>query len=80
MKISTQKHTILIFAFSVLLSVQNLYAKNQPPTPKGYGGFDDSYVVGGAIDNLLPYLLIVAILFGLFSIIKKINQMNGVEE
>ena len=78
MKKINLKYTILTFVFSVLLSAQSLFAKNELPAPKGSGGFDDGVVVGGAIDNLLPYLMAIAIVYGFYIVVKKINQNDDV--
>jgi len=70
----------LSISFIILLSIQNAYASKGFPPPKGSGGFDDDYVVGGPIDDILPYLMAVAIIYGLFSVIKIINKNNKIIE
>ena len=78
MKQFNLKYTVLTFAFSFVLSVQNIFATNDLPIPKGSGGFDDTVVVGGAIDDLLPYLMIFAIVYGFYIVVKKITQNDDV--
>ena len=62
---------LLLLVF--LLNDTVIVAKNKLPTPTGAGGFDDSVVVGGPINELLPVLAIVAITYGLWSQYKRVN-------
>ena len=73
MKFSKLKFSILAIAFSSIFSIQDLLAENDPPIPMGSGGFDDTTVVGGAIDDYLPLLFLVAMLLGVW-FINKINR------
>ena len=70
MKNFNPKYSILTFIFSVIFSVQNLIAKNEPPTPRGSGGFDDEWVVDGPIDNYILLLFFAALIFGAWAINK----------
>jgi hypothetical protein len=65
------KKILLIFVFTILISVQELMAKKQLPTPRGNGGFDEKWVIGGSIDNLIPYIIVVGIAFGIWIIQKQ---------
>ena len=71
MKILKIKNILLTFVFTVLLSVQELAAKNQPPAPRGNGGFNDDWAVGGSIDSLIPYIIIVGLAFGIWGMKKQ---------
>ena len=70
----------LSLVFTALIGAQDIYASKRPPTPKGSGGFDNGGVVGSPIDDLLPYLMAIAILYGLFSVVKTINENNKIIE
>ncbi len=48
---------VTLFQFSVLM------AENQPPAPRGSGGFGEDVVVGGNIDAYIPYLLLISIIY-----------------
>ena len=78
MKQFNLKYTVLTFAFSFVLFVQSIFAEKEPPILKGSGGFDDTVVVGGAIDDLLPYLMIFAIVYGFYIVVKKTNENDDV--
>lgn len=71
------KYYILTLSFYITSSYKKLIANNNPPTPRGSGGFDDGVVVGGPIDYYLPLLFCVALIFGAFALNKlkspKIN-------
>ena len=70
----------LSLVFTALVNVQGLYASKMPPIPKGGGGFDGGGVVGSPIDDSLPYLMAIAILYGLFSVVKTINENIKITE
>ena len=68
MKIINYKN-ILSTVFISLINTVHLTANNPPiPVPRGGGGFDDSVVVGGPIDNYLPLLFFMASVFGMWAI------------
>ena len=56
--------SVLVTLFISLINIAQLIAKNLPPAPKGGGGFDDDWVVGGPIDNYLPLLFFMALVSG----------------
>lgn len=58
---------VLLFVFQF----SELMAKNQPPAPRGSGGFDTGDVVGGPIDNYLPLLFFMALVLGTWMLNKK---------
>ena len=64
------KHkSILTTVLLSLTDVAQIFAINNPiPAPRGGGGFDDSVVVGGPIDNYLPFLFFIALVFGIWVI------------
>lgn len=70
MKNLNLKYFVLTTLFSTVLGVLSMFAKNQPPPPKGGSGFDDAWVVGGAIDDYIPLLFAGAILLGVWVINK----------
>lgn len=63
-KIRNTLLAILVFMFQTV----EILAKNQPPAPKGSGGFGDDVVVGGPIDDYLPMLFFVALAFGAWAL------------
>jgi len=67
---------VLTLVFNSILNVQTLIARNRPPAPRGSGGFGDGTVVGGALDNYLIVLLVIALIFG--SIIINKHSTNKV--
>ena len=70
MKIFNYK-SLLATAFLTLISaVQLLADNNHPPTPNGSGGLDDGVVVGGPIDDFIPLLFLLAMVFGAIMITK----------
>jgi len=71
MNILKMKNIVLMFIFTVLLTVQELVAANQPPIPRGSGGFDDDYVVGGSIDSFIPYIIIIGLVIGVWGMQKQ---------
>ena len=76
MKIFNYK-SILATVFLSLNTVY-LFAKNQPPAPKGAGGFDEDWVVGGPIDDYLPLLFFVALAFGA-TMIARVSKMKSIK-
>ena len=62
---------ILVAVLLTVFQFSELMAKNQPPVPKGSGGFGDDVVVGGPIDNYLSLLFFMALLFGIWILDKK---------
>lgn len=71
MKILKIKNTLLIFAFAIFLNIQESIAEIIPPTPKGAGGFDDGVVVGGSIDNFIPFVVVIGIIVGTWAMQKQ---------
>lgn len=69
---------ILATVFISLISTVELFAKNgnNPPMPRGSGGFDDGSVVGGPIDNYIPILFFVALLLGAWTL----NRFNSTKK
>ena len=66
--------TVIIF----LINTVDLIAKNIPPAPKGSGGFDDDWVVGGSIDTFSPVVFFIALIFGAIMITKiKSKQLDA---
>ena len=68
----TLKRTIILM-LSMFFSVQDIFAKKgngMPTPPRGGGGFDDGGVVDGPIDNFIPVLFILAMVFGAIMITK----------
>ena len=56
---------LILFQTSLLMA-----DNNYPPTPGAAGGFDDDFVVGGAIDSYLPLLFMLALVLGSVMIAK----------
>ena len=65
--------SILVVVLLTVFQFSELMAKNQPPAPKGSGGFGDDVVVGGPIDNYLPLLFFMALILGTWMLHKKIK-------
>jgi len=70
MKKINLKYYVLTLLFSTVLGISSLFANKKPPMPKESRGFDDSYPVGGPIDNYIPLLFVGAILLGMWAIKK----------
>lgn len=70
------RKVISIISVVVLFVSPNLNSENRPPIPatKGAGGFEDIYVVGGAIDNYVILMMIVGMFLGLFGIKRYIER------
>ena len=68
---------ILVVVLLAVFQFTELMARSHPPTPKGSGGFGDDVVVGGPIDNYLPLLFFVALVFGIWILgkNKKIKEI-----
>ena len=71
MKILKIKNILLLFIFTVLLTVQELMAANKPPAPRGNGGFDEEWTVGASIDGFIPYIIVVGLAFGIWGLQKQ---------
>lgn len=57
--------SILVVVLLTVFQFSELVARNQPPAPRGSGGFGDDVVVGGPIDNYLPLLFFIALILGM---------------
>ena len=62
---------VLVAVLLAVFQFSELMAKNQPPAPRGSGGFDGVVVVGGPIDNYLPLLFFMALILGTWMMDKK---------
>ena len=69
MKKTNFKKTLVAIVLTVFQFTELMANKNNPPTPRG--GFDDSVVVGGAIDNYLPLLFFMALILATWVLNKK---------
>ena len=69
MKIFNYK-SILATIFLSLMGTVELFAKNSdnPPAPRGSGGFDNGGVVGSPIDDYLPLLFFAALMLGVWAL------------
>lgn len=69
MKLFNYKSILATVFLSLVGAVQLMADKGNPiPAPKGAGGFDTGSVVGGPIDNYLPLLFFMALVFGIWMI------------
>ena len=60
------KYKIFFVLIVILVSLQDLFANNEPPAPRGSGGFEDAVVVGGAIDSYILLMLFVGFILGAY--------------
>ena len=70
MKLINYKNILATVFLSLTGSIQ-LIAEVKPPMPMGSGGFDDGVVVGGTIDNYLPLLFSLSLIFGMWVISRR---------
>jgi len=69
-------YKIIFTLISLLVSVQDIMANNEPPMPKTNGGFRGTYVVGqGAIDQHIVILLLIGMISGIYFML-KLNSTN----
>ena len=70
-----KRHYNYIIATTIIffLNLNLALAKNDPPTPNE--GFDDSGVVGAPIDENIYFLVLLALIFGAYTVYKR-NQKN----
>jgi len=59
---------------TLLFTISSFYGFSQPPKTRGSGGFDDSVVVGGPIDDYLILLFFAAMALGAWYIYKVKQQ------
>ena len=69
---------VLLVVLTWLASMQNTIAKHNPPMPRGSGGFDGSDVVGGDIDNYIVGMYVIAIIFGMYMVIRAIPLIDNI--
>jgi len=57
---------VLVTLVIVLQTTAQVLASVKPPMPRGSGGFDEDYVVGGSIDSYIIYIILLSVLFGVW--------------
>lgn len=73
MKNLNLKKMFSTIVFGAIFGINNLIGKNQPPAPKGGGGFEDPYPVGGAIDDYLFTLIALGLIIGIWGFYKQLK-------
>jgi hypothetical protein len=68
---------VQLLFFGVFMPISSLFAGDPPPpTRDNNQGFDGDVVVGGAIDNFIPLLFLVAMILGIWIINKYKPQQS----
>ena len=69
------KKNILKIVLFVILLFQDivLIAKRRPPITRG--GFGDEHAVGESIDDFIPFFILIAVVYGIWSQYKKMKPI-----
>jgi hypothetical protein len=71
MKNLNLKKRIFLLLLVPVFTAQDMLSKNQPPMPRGSGGFDGGEVVGGSINQYIFILFIVGAIYAIWAINRK---------